>query len=211
MKRLFILISIISVLCCALSAVDTQQSYTRSFRIQAGVGEKVSVNVDRIPAQSTSYVAGMPFNIEEDFVQYTNPSFMGRLIANIDIIANTKYDLEITAQPMHHTTMDSVDLNYILTFEYTIGYEGASNSTLSTFRCNSGSPQYWRWDDEIGASVAPGSYVGNIDGNIYFKFDDSSSSQIRTLGDAEGELPPGNYSSTVTIVVKTDSIEGGEV
>lgn len=220
MKQFLILFSVLSVLClspfsAAETAAEETEEYMKSFRIQAGVGEKVSINVERIPAQTTSYVAGMPFNIEESFVEFTNADYQGRLIANIDILSNTKFDLKIVASPMTHTTKTSNELDYYLTFEYELGYQtsgGISNAIPSVFRVHSANPQDWIWSEQVNADILDGTYVGNVDGHIYFKFDEESSAAIKEeKGKSEGKLPAGNYSATVTINIITDSYTGGSV
>ena len=215
MKQFLTLFFVLSVLCLSpFSAAETKE-YMKSFRIQAGVGEKVSIHVERIPAQTTSYVAGMPFNIEESFVKYTNADYQGRLIANIDILSNTKFDLEIVAKPMTHTTEKSTELDYYLTFEYELGYQtsgGISNAIPSVFRFHSANQQKWIWSEQVNADILDGTYVGNVDGSIYFKFDETSSAAIEAeKGKAKGNLPAGNYSATVTINIITDSYTGGSV
>ena len=213
MKRL-IAVVLISILCSALFSADTER-HMKSFRIQAGVGEKVSINVERIPAQTTSYVAGMPFNIEESFVEYTNVAYQGRLIANFDILSNTKFDLEIKAEPMTHTTLSSAELDYYLIFDYRLGYQtagGISNSIPKRFTFHSANPADWIWSDQVNADVLAGTYIGSVDGSIYFKFDSASTSEIQAeKGNNDGDLPAGNYSATVTITIKTDAYSGGNV
>ena len=215
MKRIIMVFIVLFILCSTPFSVADSKRYMKSFRIQAGVGDKVSINVERIPAQTTSYVAGMPFNIEESFVDYTNADYQGRQIANIDIISNTKFDLEIEAEPMTHTTEESAELDYYLTFEYELGYQtsgGISNTVPSIFRYHSSNPSKWIWTEQVNADILDGTYVSNVDGRIYFKFDQASSAKIQTeKGNAKGDLPYGNYSANVTITIKTDAYTGGSV
>ena len=213
MKRLIAVIVSLFILCLAIFSADS--NHMKSFRIQAGVGEKVSINVDRIPAQTTSGVAGMPFNIEESFVAFTNADYQGRLIANFDILSNTKFDLEIEAEPMKHTTESSAELNYYLTFEYRLGYQtsgGVSNSIPRIFTFNSANPSNWIWNDQVNADVLAGRFIGSVDGSIYFKFDSASTATIQEeRGNSDGDLPAGNYAANVTITIKTDAYSGGNI
>ena len=95
MRRACIIAMIIIICSLSLSAIDLDNLNHRydSFMIQAAYKKACDVVVHDIAAQSTSYIAGMPFNIEEDIVAY-HPDDVGRRIATIDIISNTRFRLE---------------------------------------------------------------------------------------------------------------------
>ena len=177
-----------------------------SFMIQAGYEEACSVVVHEIAAQSASYIGGMPFNIEENIVAY-NPADVGRRIATIDIISNTRFRMTVTSDgPMKHIendgvrTVTSTPLNYILTFQFLLGYYEGGNineSATTTIRYRTaGSDTSWT----IGASPDPETFLGTVDGTIYFMFDQAASAFIASSDDTS--LRPGNYDSTVTIRVE---------
>ena len=178
-----------------------------SFMIQAGYEKACSVVVHEIAAQSASYIGGMPFNIEEDIVAY-NPADVGRRIATIDIISNTRFRMTVTSDgPMKHIendgvtrTVTSTPLDYILTFQFLLGYyEGGhiNESATTTIRYRTaGSDTSWT----IDASPDSETFLGTVDGTIYFMFDQAASDFIASSDDTS--LPQGNYDSTVTIRVE---------
>lgn len=180
-----------------------------SFMIQAGYEEACSVVVHEIAAQSASYIGGMPFNIEEDIVQH-HADDVGRRIATIDIISNTRFRMTVTSDgPMKHIendgvtrTVTSTPLDYILTFQFLVGYYESGNineNATTTVRYRSaGGDTAWT----IGASPDPDTFLGTVDGAIYFMFDDAASKFISDDNTTDEMLPPGNYDSTVTITVE---------
>lgn len=206
MRRACIIAMIIIICSLSLSAIDLDNLNYRgdSFMIQAAYKKACDVVVHEIAAQSASYIAGMPFNIEEDIVAY-HPDDVGRRIATIDIISNTRFRLEISSNgEMKHEEegkKTGEQLHYILTLEFLLGfYEGGhineSSTTSIRHESRSGQPTYWT----ISSSPDPDTFLGTVDGAIYFMFDEKSSEFIDSSDDTT--LPPGNYKSTVTIRVE---------
>ena len=199
MRKAYLMIVAI-LMSVALHAIT--EPISDSFMIQAGYEEACSVVVHEIAAQSASYIGGMPFNIEEDLVQYHSDD-VGRRIATIDIISNTRFRMTVTSDgPMKHSDgMATVSpLDYILTFQFLVGYYESGNineNATTTVRYRSaGGDTSWT----IGASPDPDTFLGTVDGAIYFMFDQNASSFI--AGSDDNTLPPGNYDSTVTITVE---------
>lgn len=203
MRRM--LMTIISISAVMMLSAATQP-ISDSFMIQAGYEEACSVAVHEIAAQSTSYIGGMPFDIEEDIVAY-NAADVGRRIATIDIISNTRFRMTITSDgPMKHIENDgsrsetSTPLHYILTFRFLLGFyvNGNINENVTTdvvFRSSAGRREW-----TINASPDSDTFLGTVDGAIYFMFDQAASEFIDSSDDTS--LPPGNYDSTVTITVE---------
>ena len=63
---------------------------TRRFSLQAGFDSAMDISITPIAAQSQSYIAGMPFSIEDGQVQYQNTS-QGREIARWNVLSNTDF------------------------------------------------------------------------------------------------------------------------
>ncbi len=179
-----------------------------SFSLQAGYGESMEVSVKEIPAQSNAYIAGMPFDIEERLVQYgATPD--GRRIATIDLISNTPFTLEISGPEMTHLGGESTEesLHYILNFNVTIGsYEnGTSVGHQEEFSFRSRSAESVVWTPSI--SNDEDTFLGSVNGYIYFMFDQETSNFISTSDDTS--IPPGEYGADVVITIMPD--EGVQV
>ena len=203
MKRLFLII-IIAVF-PVLSILSKVNPISKSVVIQAGYGEVVSMEIERIPAQSTGYIAGMPFNIEESFVQSNQEP--GRLIAHFSVLSNTRYEMAITSNPMKHMTGADFDenayhLHYELTFEYILGYGSTNEDIINRKRSyssrNDNRDVDWSFDID---DYTEGNYIGTVNGSIYFRFDAESSAYIQGAG--KTELPAGNYAADVTFEIRT--------
>ena len=191
-----------------------------SFLLQAGYGQVAEIEINEIPAQSASYISGMPFDIEEALVQYNSSPAQGRLIATFNIISNTNFDLRIYSEPMRHidengnfdTSDDAPELHYILYFECNLGYyrNGVIQTVATdtfTFESRSNDMDNGKvaWSPDILFDEY--SYVGNVDGHIHFMFDSESSIDISGADDTT--LPRGNYGANVVIVIETDDSSSG--
>ena len=185
----------------SVGAVTREDVRTDGFMIQAAYGPTCKVNIREIPAQSSSYIGGMPFNIEEALVQYGMSDY-GRRIANFDIISNVPFTINITANKMIHDgeNQPAEDLHYILTFQYLLGYYengviNEGNDTIHSVISRTGLGTNWN----LEATSDPDTFLGTVDGTIYFMFDEESSSFIAGSNDAT--LPVGNYTAEVIIEV----------
>lgn len=201
---------------------------SKPLELQAAYGQVAYVSVTPIPAQGQSYIQGMPFNIEESYVLSTITdengkvipgSENGRLIANWSMISNSKVKLRITTTPMTHVSKESDKLNYYLHFTYLMGYsDGNNNVELDTQYFNipmkendpvsilkaSDTQSVYEVDlFEVIADFTEGgsSYIGSLDGGIYFQFDEISTEQIyREKGKADStSIPAGNYTAEVLV------------
>ena len=103
------------------------QTKTSGLVLQGAYDVALNMNITPIAAQTESYLAGMPFNIEEAFVAYQENSD-GRAIATWNVLSNTKFNIYIKAENMVHSTEEdyapAVPLSYILTFSYNLAYPG---------------------------------------------------------------------------------------
>lgn len=207
MKSIIAFFMLLSAFLGILSADDVT---TDSFMIQAGYENACTVKIHPIAAQSTSYIGGMPFNIEEDIVQY-HADDVGRRIATIDMISNTRFTLTFEANgpmvPADITKKTAEPLDYILTFQFLLGfYEGGNindgGSVTIPFHSNQ---RTMTWSMENFPD--PDTFLGTVDGAIYFMFEQSATEFI--MGSEDGSippsddatLPPGDYISTVTITI----------
>lgn len=152
----------------------------------------------------------------------------GRLIANWSLISNTKVKLRISTTPMKHVSKNSSELSYYLHFTYLAGYTNASgdeiplnteyfnipmkdNDPVTVVRCDktetvSGYENTYEVDPfaEVSADFSNEknmSYIGSLDGGIYFQFDEISTELIYgEKGKADStSIPAGNYTASVLI------------
>lgn len=190
---------------------------TRHFDLQAGYGATSSINITPIPAQSQSYVVGMPFSIEDQLV--TDKSGVGREIATFTLLSNVDFNIIIGPAEPHDGKMRHVDengepakkedgtyehegLDYILTFRYLLGYVGDGNSQSSresefTYESRNGTEIIS--DLTIGYTGEENDFIGTANGAIFFRFDDKSSDMIE---DPNNTLPAGDYMAHVKITLE---------
>lgn len=137
MKR-FVCILILFLLSVTLYA----ETKTSVIELQGAYGVALNMNITPIAAQTESFISGMPFNIEEEFVKY-QPNSDGRAIATWNVLSNTKFDIYIKADNMVPVKPSSpytpeVPLSYILTFSYNLsypdltGFDGAGSFWLTS-------------------------------------------------------------------------------
>ena len=150
----------------------------------------------------------------------------GRLIANWSLISNTKVKLKISVNPMKHVSGNSDSLNYYLHFTYLAGYTNAGgdeiplnteyfnipmkdNDPVTVVRIDDPASRYaniYEVDpfEEVSADFSDEenmSYIGSLDGGIYFQFDENSTELIYSeKGNADStSIPAGNYTASVLI------------
>ena len=183
---------------------------SQGLEIQAGYGTFADITITPIAAQSEAYLSGMPFNITEPFVQY-NTVDAGRLIARWDVMANTPFELEVITCP-HLTPVgqNSPELPFILTFEYNMSYSPDGVTTKAV-------AGQWEFLSGVSNTVKKVSsaleedadaayFIGSVAGNIYFRFQDQMPGSVQKVSDFinSDEAPSGNYSSTVTLIVRAE-------
>lgn len=191
---------------------DYVSKRSESFVIQAGYGGVTTVMIDEIPAQSMQYIAGMPFDIEEAIVQYASNPESGRRIARFSMLSNQDFTITFDGEPMRlvkdgvtQSGENDPELYYILYFDCQLGYYvngeiQTADTTDFIYRSANGTAS---WNP--GLFSDDGTFIGNVNGYIYFMFDSQTSSFISSSTDAS--LPPGNYEANVVVTIKTD--EGG--
>lgn len=126
MKKVVFVIAVflISQIFLYAASAEPNWEFTRSFSIQAGRDEFATINITPISAQSENYRIGMPFNIEDSQVQYSNTA--GRTIAEWSLISNTAFELLVEAEELHYIGALATDakapsgLPYILSFQCTM-------------------------------------------------------------------------------------------
>ena len=84
-----------------------QHEISKPIQLQAGYDAVAFIEVEEVSSQSQAYIQGMPFNIEESYVQY-GATEDGRLIAHWSMISNSQVKIRVTAEPMHHETKSSL-------------------------------------------------------------------------------------------------------
>ncbi len=148
----------------------------------------------------------------------------GRLIANWSLISNTKVKLRISTNPMKHVSKNSSNLNYYLHFTYLAGYTDTSgnevslnteyfnvpmkgNDPVSVIKSDVPVSEYTNtYEVDPFAEITnfandETSYIGSLDGGIYFQFDEDSTELIyKEKGKADStSIPAGNYTAWVLI------------
>ena len=225
MKKAFcfsIVFLLVSTLLFSATIHDTETS--KYFKIQGASGAVIKATVSPISTQATSFIMGMPFDIEDDLVQY-GVMQNGRTIANWSLVTNTGFEMKIKADLLASTNTynngtDDVKcyLPYILKFDYNFGYfdSQGSSSITGDFEIDNERGVVKYTDPTSGLSTEKGisadGYLsfqflpsgmglsGSVDGLIYFMFTESSSKRIKNSGKT---VPVGDYSAEVTIILES--------
>ncbi len=212
-KRLIILLIFIICMVSHLSAVLVPD-LSRAIKLQGALGEVLSVSVEPLSAQTSSYRFGMPFDVQDASVQYSSEGTLGRPIAHWTVLANTPFT--ITVQPadenngrLVHVSEASMPLDYILTFSYNLDYyvRGEAHSASGTdfvYKTNESSTPFnsreaIRKHGEDGyLSADEKALTGSVDGTVYFRFADR---QAETIDD-NTSVPPGNYEAKIKLILE---------
>ena len=213
----FILFIILSSM--LLGAVKPATS--KAVQLQGASGSVLHVRITPLSTQSTSFLLGMPFDIEEDLVQY-GVMKEGRIIAKWSMVANTGFNLSVKADLLtsENTYGNKIhaELPYIMRVYYSFGYYVSANEIsshtgylllnnetgLGSIVDESGSVEStvtWTTDkwfkyDFMPDDIYKKGLSGSVDGNITFMFTEQSTKRISDYPDT---VPAGNYSATVTI------------
>ncbi len=172
MKRILLILSL-SLLCVSLFAyaLPTPSGSTgydgrtvKPITLQAGYGTVIDFSVEPIIAGSQSMVIGMPFNLDDGYIQYQGPtgtteadsvfgSGSGRTIAEWAMLFNTPVKIRITADPLKHVdeTGDN-SLTYFLAFECQLSFytseTGAYDSIIAYIIYDGNHKTTYIWDYE---------------------------------------------------------------
>ena len=208
MKRIVLIITIIFlVLAPAYSAYEIQR--TKEFTLMAGYETVLYLEIDEIPAQSNQYIAGMPFNIEDSIVQFSNGG-RGRTIAYFSVMSNTNCKIGVKAENLEWQdgpedssagSVSSAALSYILNFDYNVSYTTADGSIEYSpndtgFIVHSG--QSCEGASLYTGQIPSNTYLSISDGRISFMFDSETSDRIRNNPDS---VPAGIYTGTVVLII----------
>ncbi len=202
-RIIFILILMLSI---SSLAAETKIK-TRSFRIQGGYSQVMDLAVTPVPAQTQSYIVGMPFNIEDTYVQWGTTE-KGRLIANWNFLSNEpNVTLKISADPLRSATRTSNPLDYQLIFTGNLNFYDANGNSSSeeieiVHTADSSTEQTYQL---ASLEIQNESYIGEVNGAIYFMFTEESSAYLNGNPDYN-ELPAGDYVAEVRL-----TLEAGEV
>lgn len=148
----------------------------------------------------------------------------GRLIANWSMITNTKVKLRISTTPMKHVSKNSSELSYYLHFTYLAGYTDASGDEISLNTEYFNIPMKGNDPVSVIKSDVPvsgytntyevdpfaeitnfandeTSYIGSLDGGLYFQFDGNSTQLIdsQRANPDSTSVPAGNYTAQVLV------------
>ena len=216
-KRVFVLILLLFVTFFITAGYKSEM--TRHFDLQAGYESAWSLNVEPIPAQSLSYVAGMPFSIEDPMV--LGASSQGREIAKWSVLSNQDFRIHIYGSKwkgkmypvitgeeggvIQNPDYNGDGLDYILTFTYRLGYvaDGVEQTADGDFQYKTsegGGENYFSIVSKHTTGEGANAFIGSVDGSIFFCFDEASANQIKNNGDA---LPSGDYMAYLTIELES--------
>ena len=229
MKKLLLSIIFSISIVAALSAISNP--VTKPFKIQGGSGTVLHISITPTSTQATSFLMGMPFDIEEDLVQYGKMKD-GRSIAKWSMVANSDFKIKVsagllTSEEKYQLSEESetlyAELPYIMKFEYSFGYYDQSGniSDLSgSFSLNNetGNGSYvnpetgtstdvtWAPDksfvyDILPSNIDSAGLSGSVDGQIYFMFTENSTYRIKNKGDT---VPVGDYYAYVTVTLEAN-------
>ena len=228
MKKLLLSIIFSISIVAALSAISNP--VTKPFKIQGGSGTVLHISIIPTSTQATSFLMGMPFDIEEDLVQYGKMKD-GRSIAKWSMVANSDFKIKVsagllTSEETYQLSKDSetlyAELPYIMKFEYSFGYYTSGNiSNLSgsfTLDNETGNGSYvnpetgtstdvtWAPDksfiyDILPSNIDSAGLSGSVDGQIYFMFTENSTYRIKNEGDT---VPVGDYYAYVTVTLEAN-------
>ena len=229
MKKLLLSIIFSISIVAALSAISNP--VTKPFKIQGGSGTVLHISITPTSTQATSFLMGMPFDIEEDLVQYGKMKD-GRSIAKWSMVANSDFKIKVsagllTSEEKYQLSEESetlyAELPYIMKFEYSFGYYDQSGniSDLSgSFSLNNetGNGSYvnpetgtstdvtWAPDksfvyDILPSNIDSAGLSGSVDGQIYFMFTENSTYRIKNEGDT---VPVGDYYAYVTVTLEAN-------
>ena len=197
--------SLIVVMFLILISPLSARNETRAINLQGAYGDVAEVYIEAVPAQSQMYVSGMPFSIEDSTVQPGATSTGGRYIADWSFITNTKVNLYIRGEYLTsvNPTPDGeyAKLPYKLKFDYELAYvdnNGDSSSESATFSYSNGAGEtYYKYEIIPGIANKSGSFLGSLDGSVYFEFLNKVDNTI-----SYDELPVGDYKADVYVVLE---------
>lgn len=216
MRRTSLILSLVLVLANINAAYVSEM--TRHFDLQAGYESASAIHITPIPAQSQSYIAGMPFSIEDPIV--TGESDIGREIATWTLLSNVDFNIVVspgeyggkmypidraTGEPYKKEdgTYKYEGLDYTLTFRYQLGYVRGDSEydapvSLFTYESTNGQTVFNELTDGYTVNDE-NNFIGTVNGSIFFKFNDASSARIEDESDS---LPAGDYMAYLTITLE---------
>lgn len=170
MKKIIISL-IILIIFLSPATADFATETTKRLILQAGYGDVLDFVVTPIAAQSQSFIIGMPFNIDDTYVQYTGStpsnssifgSGSGRTIAEWNMLFNTPVKVKIDAEPLmsnemkkEHSSDSNYQLTYSLAFDCVLSfYAGNSLNTSEIFIVYDGNTDStYIWDSTTKKTV----------------------------------------------------------
>lgn len=203
MKRFLLVCSILIAAVISVFAATYSSDLSRAIQLQGAYREVVSLDFEEIAAQTQAYLIGMPFNIQDQTVQ--SSAGEGRVISRWNIITNTPFTLRLSSEGMFHEddlVAKQNPLYFNLKFSYNLSYyiNGVAQSSEASFTYDSTNVTM----DGIslvpaGAVPDSSTFIGSVDGLVYFKFV-TFSSDI----DDDTTYPPGKYYADVKVEVITE-------
>lgn len=216
MKKTSLILSLVLVL-ANINATYVSEM-TRHFDLQAGYESASAIHITPIPAQSQSYIAGMPFSIEDPIV--TGESDIGREIATWTLLSNVDFNIVVSPgkdggkmYPIDRETGEPYKneegkykyegLDYTLTFRYQLGYVRGDSEydapvSLFTYESTNGKTVFNELTDGYTVNDE-NNFIGTVNGSIFFKFNDASSYRIEN---EPASLPAGDYMAYLTITLE---------
>ena len=179
-----------------------------SFTLQAGYDDVAAIYIEPIAAQSATYIAGMPFNIEDTIVKYSNGG-RGRTIAHFSVISNLNCKIAVEAEnlkwesnPENPMANTPAELSYILNFDYNVAYtapDGSVQYSANDTGFSVVSDKKGEGEPLFTGTIPKNTYLSIMDGSISFMFDEATSNRIHNT---PGDVPVGTYKGKVTITLE---------
>lgn len=169
---------------------------TKNFDIQGIYGETLSLDIEPIASQVSSYIAGMPFNILDAQV---NPDQVsgGRQIARWSAASNSLFTIKVSADHMYH--VDDTSKGYPLSFELTFKYNVSVSDQVyenQVFSIESGT-EAREFNLVNNLSNTGDGFIGILNGGIFFRFTSEGWAVAKS-----DNAPDGEYMAIVTVSLK---------
>lgn len=133
MKKFFSLLLLLTI---TINLFAYNVETTKALTVQAGFDEVIEFSIVPIVSQAEAFSIGMPFNIEDAYIQYKEGasgddykgSGSGRVIANWSMLFNTPVKISIDTKPLKYVGSDADqktdlgELTYSIAFDCNLAY-----------------------------------------------------------------------------------------
>ena len=223
-KIFYMIIIFLFIFSFLFARSNAQSVQTKRLGVQAGVDETLYVSMVPIAAQSQAFIMGMPFSVDDSLVMYDytrngRQIATWSLLTNTNFEISVDADVLKHVGSDEAGENEVVSLPYFLCFEYALSYfpvnstapishqdafviRSEGSDSISTPAAYNGYKIYESYNGEVSDantfSILQGadytSFIGTLEGSIYFKFAE----------DAEPEnAKGGDYTADVILTVRS--------